>query len=152
MKCAQELLRSPDFCPLEMDFDNGTVSFVPMSRATYKPSSFLDAAQMSDAERAAHSSLGRSPGLTLAGEEISDAPAGAVRAVADHFGLRVRQGLPKNIFCDATVARHAKDQSLAYDARSRHQELKTSQKQIGAEADRGVEWAAKHWVLFGGRP
>jgi hypothetical protein len=151
MKCAQELLRSPDFYPLEMDFDNGTVSFVPMSRATDKASSFLDAAQMSDAERGAYNSLGRSPVLTLAGKEISDAPAGAVRAVADHFGLRVRQGLPKNI-CDATVARHAKDPSLAYDARSRHQELKTSQKQIGAEADRGVERAARHRVPFGGRP
>src|SRR5277367_3209419 len=42
MKSAPELFRSPDFYPLKMDFDNRTISFVPMSRATYKASSFLD--------------------------------------------------------------------------------------------------------------
>jgi hypothetical protein len=39
---SRELLRSPDFYPLKMDFDNGTISFVPMSRATYKVATFLD--------------------------------------------------------------------------------------------------------------
>ena len=89
--------------------------------------------------------------LTLPGEDISDAPAGALRAVASHFGLADSEAWPKDIFCGATAARYAKDPSRAYDARSRHKELKTLQKQIGAEADRGVEWAAKHRVLFAGR-
>jgi hypothetical protein len=124
----------------------------------------FDPAQMTDSEGGAYlwslnealharlCSKAQSRMLTLPGEEISDAPAAAVLAVAKHFGLPVSHGLPKNIFCDATVARHAKDPSRAYDARSRHKELKTLQKQIGAEADQGVEWAAKHRVLFGGRP
>lgn len=124
----------------------------------------FDPTRMSDAEggaylwalnealRARLCAAGQSRVLTLPGEEIADAPAGAVRSVAIHFGLPVSQGLPKNIFSDATAARHAKDPSRTYDARSRRKELKTLQKQIGAEADRGVEWAAKHRVLFGGRP
>ena len=90
--------------------------------------------------------------LTVPGEQIADSPTTAVRAVADHFGLPLSQGLPKNVFSDATIGRHAKDPSRSYDARSRRKELKTLQKQIGAEADRGVEWAAKHRVHFGGRP
>jgi hypothetical protein len=124
----------------------------------------FDPAQMSDAEggaylwalnealRARLCSLDQSRVLTLPGEEISDAPASAVRAVANHFGLSSSEGWPKDIFCGATTARYAKDPSRAYDAGSRRKELKTLQKQIGAEADRGVEWAAKQRVLFGGRP
>jgi hypothetical protein len=90
--------------------------------------------------------------LTVPGEQIADSPTTAVRAVADHFGLPVSQGLLKNVFSDATVARHAKDPSRSYDARSRRKELKALHKQIGAEADQGVDWAAKNRVLFGGRP
>jgi hypothetical protein len=124
----------------------------------------FDPVQMSDAEggaylwalnealRARLCSLSQSRVLTLPGEEISDAPAGAVRAVANHFCLPDKEGWPKDIFRGATAASYAKDPSRAYDARSRQKELKTLQKQIGAEADRGVEWAAKHRVLFGGRP
>jgi hypothetical protein len=124
----------------------------------------FDPVQMSDAEggaylwalnealRARLCSLGQSRVLTLPGEEISDAPAKAVRAVANHFGLPDSDGWPKDIFCGATAATYAKDPSRAYDAGSRRKELKTLRKQIGAEADRGVEWAAKHRVLFGGRP
>jgi hypothetical protein len=124
----------------------------------------FDPAQMSDAEggaylwalnealRARLCCLGQSRVLTLPGEEISDAPAGAVRAVANHFGLSNSESWPKDIFCGATTARYAKDPSRAYDAGSRRKELKTLQKQIGAEADQGVEWAAKQRVLFGGRP
>lgn len=124
----------------------------------------FDPAQMSDAEggaylwalnealRARLCRLGQSRVLTLPGEEISDAPAGAVRAVANHFGLSSSEGWPKDIFCGATTARYAKDPSRPYDAGSRRKELKILQKQIGAEADRGVEWAAKQRVLFGGRP
>jgi hypothetical protein len=124
----------------------------------------FDSTQMSDAEggaylwalnealRARLCSLGQSRVLTLPGEDISDAPAAAILAVASHFGLPVSHGLPKNIFSGATATRYAKDPSRAYDARSRRKELKTLQKQIGAEADRGVEWAARHSVLFGGRP
>jgi hypothetical protein len=123
----------------------------------------FDPTRMSDAEggaylwalnealRARLCSQCQSRVLTLPGEEISDAPAGALRAVASHFGLADSEAWPKDIFCGATAARYAKDPSRAYDARSRHQELKTLQKQIGAEADRGVEWAAKHRVLFAGR-
>jgi len=124
----------------------------------------FDPAQMSDAEGGAYlwalnealrtrlCSLDPTRVLTLPGEEISDAPARAVRAVANHFGLPDSEGWPKDIFCGATAARYAKDPSRAYDSGSRRKELKTLQKQIGAEADRGVEWAAKHRVLFGGRP
>jgi hypothetical protein len=124
----------------------------------------FDPAQLSDAEGGAYlwalnealrerlCAAGQSRILTLPGEQIADAPEGAVRAVATHFGLSVGQSLPKNIFSDATAAKHAKDPSRTYDARSRRKELKTLQKQIGVEADRGVEWAAKHRVLFGGRP
>lgn len=124
----------------------------------------FDPLQMSDADggaflwalneglRARLCSLNPSRVLTLPGEEISDEPASAVLAVAKHFGLPVGRGLPKNIFSDSTAARHAKDPSRSYDARSRRKELKALQKQIGAEADKGVEWAAKHRVLFGGRP
>jgi hypothetical protein len=90
--------------------------------------------------------------LTVPGEQIADSPTTAVRAVADHFGLPVSQGLPKNVFSDATVARHAKDPSRSYDARSRRKELKALHKQIGAEADQGVNWVTKNRVLFGGRP
>jgi hypothetical protein len=124
----------------------------------------FDPARMSEAEggaylwalnealRARLCSMFKSRVLTLAGEQISDAPAGAVGAVASHFGLSDSGGWPKDIFRGATAATYAKDPSRAYDARSRRKELKTLQKQIGAEADRGVEWAAKHRVLFGGRP
>ncbi len=67
----------------------------------------FDPAQMSDAEggaylwalnealRARLCSLNPSRVLTLPGEEISDAPAVAVMAVANHFGLPVSRGLPK---------------------------------------------------------
>jgi hypothetical protein len=107
---------------------------------------------LNEALRARLCSLGQARVLTLPGEEISDAPAGAVLAAAKHFGLPVSRSLPKDILCGVTAARYAKDPSRAYDARSRHKELKTLQKQIGTEADRGVEWAARHRVLFGGRP
>ena len=90
--------------------------------------------------------------LTVPGEEIAESPAKAVRAVADHFGLPVSQGLPKSVFSDATAAQHAKDPSRSYDARSRRKELKALNKQIGAEADQGVSWATRNRVLFGGRP
>lgn len=90
--------------------------------------------------------------LTLPGEQIAETPTTAVRAVADHFGLPVSQGLPKSVFSDATAARHAKDPSRSYDARSRRKELKALNKQIGAEADQGVDWATRNRVLFGGRP
>jgi hypothetical protein len=46
---------------------------------------------------------------------------------------------------------HGKDKSGAYNARSRRKELKALEKQIGREADRGVEWAITNRVLFGGR-
>jgi hypothetical protein len=124
----------------------------------------FDPVQMSDAEggaflwalnealRARLCTLYQSRILTVQGEQIADAPAEAVRATADHFGLPVRQGLPKNIFSNATAAKHAKDPSRPYDARSRRKELKALQKQIGGEADQGVNWATKNRVLFGGRP
>jgi len=124
----------------------------------------FDPVRMSDAEGGAYlwalnealrvrlCGLGQSRVLTLPGEQISETPERAVRTVANHFGIPVSQGLPKNIFSDATAARHAKDPARTYDARSRRKELKTLQKQIGPEADRGAEWAAKHGVLFGGRP
>jgi hypothetical protein len=89
--------------------------------------------------------------LTLPGESVADAPAEAVRAAAAHFGLPVSSGLPKNIFSDGTAARHAKDSSRSYDARSRRKELKALEKQIGREADGGVKWAIDNRVLFGGR-
>ncbi len=123
----------------------------------------IDPAKMSDAEggaylwalneglRARLCALGESRVLTLPGEQIADEPESAVRAVAIHFGLPISQGLPKSMFSDTTAGRHAKDPSRSYDARSRRKELKTLQKHIGAEADRGVEWAVKHGVLFGGR-
>jgi hypothetical protein len=124
--------------------------FDPVRMSDAEGGAFLWA--LNEALRAQLCSFNRSRVLTLPGEEISEAPEGAVLAVANHFGLPVSRGLPKNIFSDATAARHAKDPSRAYDARSRRKELKTLQKQIGAEADRGVAWAAKHRVLFGGRP
>jgi hypothetical protein len=107
---------------------------------------------LNEALRARLCSLYPSRVLTVPGEEISERPHQAVLAAARHFGLPVSKGLPKHIFSDATAARHAKDASRNYDACSRRKELKTLQKQIGAEADGGVEWAAKHRVLFGGRP
>ncbi len=154
------LLKSPD----RRQWLRGRLLKAQKDAAIVPELAVFDPAQMSDAEggaylwalnealRARLCSLGQSSVLTIPGEEISDAPAGAVRAVANHFGLPVSQGLPKNIFSGATAARYAKDPSRAYDAGSRRKELKTLQKQIGPEADRGVEWAAKHRVLFGGRP
>jgi hypothetical protein len=93
------------------------------------------------------------PGRVLAipGENVADAPAEAVRAAAGHFGLPISNGLPKNIFSDATAARHAKDPSRSYNARSRRKELKAIEKQIGREADGGVRWAIDNRVLFAGR-
>jgi hypothetical protein len=91
----------------------------------------FDPARMSDVEggaylwalnealRARLCTLGQSRVLTIQGEGISDAPAGAVRAVANHFGLPISEGLPKDIFRGDTAARYAKDPSRAYDARSR---------------------------------
>jgi hypothetical protein len=88
----------------------------------------FDPAQMSDAEGGAYlwalnealrtrlCALAGPRLLTLRGEEISDSPAAAVLAVARHFNLAVSQGQPKNVFSDATAARHAKDPSRAYDA------------------------------------
>jgi len=124
----------------------------------------FDPVQMSDAEggaflwalnealRARLCALNPSRVLTVPGEQIAESPAEPVRAVADHFGLPVSQGLPKNVFSDATAARHAKDPSRTYDARSRRKELKILEKQIGAEADLGVTWIVKNHLLFGGRP
>ncbi len=89
--------------------------------------------------------------LTIPGESVADAPDEAVRAAAAHFGLPVSNGLPKNIFSDGTAARHAKDTSRSYNARSRRKELKALEKQIGREADGGVKWAIDNRVLFGGR-
>ena len=63
----------------------------------------------------------------------------------------MNNALLKNILSDGTSTRHAKDTSRSYDARSRLKELKGLQKQIGREADRGVEWAINNRVLFGGR-
>ena len=89
--------------------------------------------------------------LTLPGESVADVPEEAVRAAAEHFGLPVSNGLPKSIFSDATAARHAKDTSRTYNARSRRKELKALEKQIGREADEGVKWVVDNRVLFGGR-
>jgi hypothetical protein len=121
----------------------------------------FDPSKMNDAEggaylwtlnetlRARLCAAGQSRVLTLPGEEISDEPAKAVLAVAKHFGLPVTQSLAKDIHRGSTAAKHAKDPSRAYDARSRRKELRTLQKQIGAEADRGVEWAGRHGFLEG---
>lgn len=89
--------------------------------------------------------------LTIPGESVADTPAEAVRAAAAHFGLPVSNGLPKKIFSDAIAARHAKDPSRSYNARSRRKELTALEKQIGPEAERGVKWAIENRVLFGGR-
>jgi len=89
--------------------------------------------------------------LTIPGESVADAPVEAVRAAAAHFELPISNGLPKNIFSDATAARHAKDPSRSYNARSRRKELKALEKQIGRETDGGVKWAIDNRVLFGGR-
>ena len=89
--------------------------------------------------------------LTISGESVADAPAEAVRGAAHHFGLPVSNGLPKSIFSDATSAKHAKDPSRSYNARSRRKELKALEKQIGREADAGMKWAVDNRVLFGGR-
>jgi hypothetical protein len=124
--------------------------FDPLQMSDAEGGAFLWA--LNEALRARLCGANPSRVLTVPGEQIADDPAAAVRAVADHFGLPVSQGLPKNIFSDATVGRHAKDPSRTYDARSRRKELKTLQKQIGSEADQGANWAAKNRVLFGGRP
>jgi hypothetical protein len=154
------LVKSPD----RRQWLRGRLLKARKDAATIPELSQFDPVQMSDPEggaflwalnealRARLCSLNPSRVLTLPGEEIAEAPQAAVLAVANHFGLPVGRGLPKNIFSNATVARHAKDPSRAYDAGSRRKELKTLQKQIGVEADQGVEWAAKHRVLFGGRP
>jgi hypothetical protein len=153
------LLKSPD----RRQWLRGRLLKAQKDAATVPELAGFDSAQMSDVEggaylwalnealRARLCTLGQSRVLTIQGEAIADAPAGVVRAVANHFGLPMSDGLPKDIFCGATAARYAKDPSRAYDAGSRRKELKTLQKQIGAEADRGVEWAAKYKVLFGGR-
>jgi hypothetical protein len=105
---------------------------------------------LNEALRARLSAIDPGRVLTLPGERIADAPAEAVRAAAEHFGLPVSNGLPKNLFSGATATRHAKDPSRTYDARSRRKELNGLEKKIGREADRGVEWAMKNRVLFGG--
>jgi hypothetical protein len=125
-------------------------AFDPLTMSDAEGGAFLWA--VNEALRARMCALAPGRVLTVPGEEIAESPAAAVRAVASHFGLPVGQGLPKNVFSDATAARHAKDPSRSYDARSRRKELKTLQKQIGAEADQGVAWATKNRVLFGGRP
>jgi hypothetical protein len=153
------LLKAPD----RRQWLRGRLLKAQQDAATVPQLAGFDPAKMSDAEGGAYlwalnealrlrlCSVGQSRVLTLPGEEIADSPAEAVRAVANHFGLPMGQGLPKDLFCGVTAARYAKDPSRAYDAGSRRKELKTLRKQIGAETDRGVEWAAKHRVLFGGR-
>jgi hypothetical protein len=42
MNCLQNLFRSPEYYPLRVDFDNRSVTFVRMSRETYRDSVFLD--------------------------------------------------------------------------------------------------------------
>lgn len=125
-------------------------AFDPLEMSDAEGGAFLWA--LNEALRSRLCAMYPSRVVTVPGEEIAEAPTAAVRAVADHFGLPVSQGLPKNVFSDATVARHAKDPARAYDARSRRKELKALNKQIGAEADQGVDWAARNRVLFGGRP
>jgi len=43
MNCAQDLSRSPEYYPLRVDFHKRAVTFVRMSRETYRESVFLDA-------------------------------------------------------------------------------------------------------------
>jgi hypothetical protein len=124
--------------------------FDPLQMSDAEGGAFLWA--LNEALRARLCAMYQSRVLTVLGEEIADKPAGPVLAAAKHFGLAVSQGLPRNVFSGATASRYAKDPSRAYDARSRRKELKTLEKQIGAEADRGVQWATRHGVLFGGRP
>ncbi|MGH9449174.1 MAG: sulfotransferase domain-containing protein [Terriglobia bacterium] len=80
--------------------------------------------------------------VLMDGEEVSENPGNALQSVAAFFGLPLEENRLEAILADTVLSRHAKFQGKAYDAATRRNDLADWEARFGADADRGMQWAA----------
>lgn len=88
----------------------------------------------------------RSRVLKVDGRQLADCPTKILPAVMALCGLPFHEGLLQRLVTHPLIRKHAKDQSMFYDAESRRQEMADLELRYAKEADKAMAWAT--WLGF----
>jgi hypothetical protein len=84
----------------------------------------------------------RSRVLMVDGRQVADRPTEILPAIMAHCRLPLDKGLLEKLVTHPSIRKHAKDQTLFYDAESRRQEMADLEQRYAKEADKAIAWAA----------